>query len=99
MASNKPQNLNINNMKKIDFTKLKMFLDLEKTKSETANVRSSFANMIYTGTNGIESHALAYKIYNSKGVEEYNEKECEIIKKVAEYGLPRFIDAINEVLK
>ncbi len=86
-------------MKKIDFTKLKMFLDLEKTKSETVDVRSSFANMIYSGTNGIESHSLAYKIYNSKGVEEYDEKECEIIKKVSEFALPRFIDAINEVLK
>ena len=40
-------------MKKIDFTKLEMFLDLEKTKSEIVDVRSSFANMIYSGTNGI----------------------------------------------
>jgi hypothetical protein len=85
-------------MTKIDFTKLEMFLNIEKTEKETVDVRSSFANMIYSRTNGIECHSLAYKIYNSEGEEEFSDKECEIIRKVSEYALPKFIDAIKAVL-
>lgn len=87
-------------MKKIDFSKLEMYKNIEKTEKEKVDVRSSFANMIYSETSGIAFHALAYKIYNSNGLEEYDESECELIRRVAEYGgQPRFIDAINDVLK
>jgi len=86
-------------MNKINFESLEMFLNIEKTKKIVVDVRTQFANMIYTGTNGIECHALAYKIYNSKGEEEYDEKECEIIRKVSERALPNFIDAINDILQ
>ena len=58
-------------MKKIDFSKLEMYRNIEKTEKEKVDVRSSFANMIYSGTSGIAFHALAYKIYNSNGSEEY----------------------------
>lgn len=86
-------------MKKINFESLEFFLDIEKTKSVKRDVKSQFANTIYRGTNGLEYHALAFKIYNSTGLVEYNEKECELIRKIANQMTPMFIDAINNVLK
>lgn len=85
-------------MKKINFESLELFLDIERTKSTMQNVKSEFANTIYRGTNGIEYHALALKIYNSTGPAEYNEKECELIRNVANQMTPMFIDAMERVL-
>lgn len=85
-------------MKKINFEALELFTDIEKTQSVKQNVKSQLANVIYKRTNGIAMHALALKIYNSKGEEEYTEEECKLIKQVSEQLTPVFIDAINNVI-
>lgn len=85
-------------MKTINFQSLELFLDLEKTKSATQDVKSQFANTIYRGTNGLEYHALAFKIFNSIGPVAYDEKECELIRTVANQMTPMFIDAIERAL-
>ena len=86
-------------MKKINFEEITMFLDVAHTRQVTQNVRTSFADIIYSFGTGVACHALALKIYNSKGEKEYNEEECELIQRFAEKCTPAFIDAINDLLK
>ena len=86
-------------MKKINFEKLEIYLDIEKTKKIEQNVKAEFSNFIYKNAAGIEMHALAMKIYNSSGEEEFNEKECELIRTISHSLAPFFIDAIENALK
>lgn len=86
-------------MKKINFEKLEIYLDIEKTKKIEQNVKSELANFIYKNAAGIEMHSLAMKIYNSEGETEYNDKECELIRTASQALAPFFIDAIENVLK
>ncbi len=86
-------------MKKINFEKLEVYLDIEKTKKIEQDVKSEFANFIYKNAAGIEMYALAMKIYNSQGETEFNEKECELIRAASQSLAPFFIDAIENVLK
>lgn len=56
------------------------------------------ANGLYKTAQGIDGHALALKIYNSTGEEDYNDLEIELIAKYAnQYGTPFFIDALNSI--
>lgn len=91
--------INNDNMKKINFEEMELFLNIEKTQKRTQDVKSQFANAIYVSATGIEMHALAMKIYNSKGATEFTDKECSMILEVSNRFTPMFIDAINEVLK
>ena len=62
------------------------------------DVRKDFADLIYQNGKGVAAHALALKIYNSTGGEEYGEEEVEMIRGYAEkLGTPMFIDAIMDV--
>jgi hypothetical protein len=85
-------------MKKINFEEMEFYLNIEKTQKRTQNVKSQFANAIYVGATGIEMHALAMKIYESKGETEFTDKECSMIQQVTNQFTPMFIDAINNVL-
>ena len=62
------------------------------------DVRYEFSNAMYLRGNGIEMAALAMKIYNSKGEEEYTPQECAIIREFAKTLSPMFSDSINEIL-
>ena len=77
---------------------MEFYLNIEKTQKRTQNVKSQFANAIYVGATGIEMHALAMKIYESKGETEFTDKECSMIQQVTNQFTPMFIDAINNVL-
>ncbi|PNP96396.1 hypothetical protein BFS16_00490 [Hoylesella timonensis] len=84
---------------KIDFTNVEVYTDISKTTCVVHDIKNEFANAIYTNIPGLSAHALAYKIYNSSGEEEYSERECGLIKQCADCVLtPAFIDAINETL-
>ena len=87
-------------MKKINFEKLPMSMNIgdENTKVEQ-DVKKDFANILYQQGKGIECHALALKIYNSKGEDEYSIEECELIRQTSLSCAPFFIDAISNVLK
>ena len=55
--------------------------------------------VIYKHGNGIRAHALALKIYNSKGETEFTDDEVIMISQAAEnFCTPNFIDAIHEIL-
>lgn len=66
-------------MKKIDFRNVVVYTDIQQTKKLVVDMHIDFANIIYQQGSGIQAHALAMKIYNSKGGEEYNDEECKLI--------------------
>lgn len=51
----------------IDFTKIAVPMDIAKTNFQVVDIREEFANVIYMRGSGVGCHALALKIYNSKG--------------------------------
>ena len=83
---------------KINFERIEIFTDMTKTKCVVQDVKKDFADVIYQFGRGIESHALAFKIFNSNGEIEYNDEECNMIKEYASLCSPAFIDAINKLL-
>lgn len=85
-------------MKTINFEKLEVHTDIDGQNKQESNVKKDFANLMYQHGKGIEFHALAMKIYNSKGEEEYSEDECKLIKQASLTCAPFFIDAISDVL-
>lgn len=82
----------------IDFTKIAIPMDIAKTNFQVADIREEFANAIYVRGAGVACHALALKIYGSKGEEEYDDKEVGIIKQFAKMCTPCVMDAINDVI-
>ena len=86
-------------MKKINFKKIEMYTDLEKKNKLVQDVSKDIANILYSNGKGIDAHALSLKIYNAKGVEEFDESEVSMIVHAANLCAPFFIDAISNVLK
>lgn len=74
-----------------------MFQNVAHTVCTIENVKADFADVLYNLGRGIQCHALALKIYNSKGDEEYTEEECQLIKKYSEMCNPAFIEAIDKM--
>ena len=87
-----------NNNIKINFERIEIFQDVAHTQCTVQNVKTDFANILYNYGHGIQCHALALKIYNSKGDEEYTEEECQLIKQYSEMCNPAFIEAISTIL-
>lgn len=86
-------------MKKIDFTKLEVKKSIDSTETIVIDVSKHFANVIYECTNGIEAHALAFKILQAKGPVELTEQEEYIAREAANRQCtPKFIDAVQTAL-
>ena len=83
----------------IDFTKIAVPMDIAKTSFQVVDIREEFANVIYMRGSGVGCHALALKIYNSKGEEDYNDKEIGIIKQFAQICTPCVMDGINDIIE
>lgn len=87
-------------MKRINFKKLLVSTDISRKHCEHVDCRESFANILYQNGNGIASHALSLKIYNSSGEMEYTDEEVVLIKKHADaFCKPFFIDALNRTIE
>ncbi len=84
---------------KINFDSVKVYTDIEKTKSVTQNMRKDFSNFIYTQGSGIAAHALAFKVYNGTPDTDYDAQEVEIIRGFVNNCTPCVIDAFGEMLK
>ena len=85
-------------MKKIDFTKVEIYTGVANKTCFVRDIREDFADAIYSQGVGIKSHALALKIFNSKGEEEYDDEEVKFIKMFTEqFCSPSLIDAINKM--
>ena len=84
-------------MKNINFKELSIYTGISKKDKVTGDARESFADILYRQANGIRSHRLALRIFESDGVIELTPEDAQIIQAVAErFCTPAFIDAINE---
>ena len=84
---------------KLNFQQFSVPTGISRKTRKTGDARESFANMLYLNVNGIRAHALAMKIYNSEGEENYSPEEVQLIKEVAEkLCAPNFIDGLMEQL-
>ena len=87
-------------MIKINFSRFGVYTGILRKEKRMGDVREEFADLLYRNVSGIRSHALALKIYSSKGDTEYTVDEVRLIKSVAEaMCLPGFIDGLNEILE
>ncbi len=84
---------------KINFEKFKVYTSISHKTAQTTDVRERFADMLYTGVNGIRAHALAMKIFKSNGSMDYDPEEIRLIKGIADqFCVPGFIDGLDEQL-
>lgn len=87
-------------MVKLNFQRFSIPTGIDKMNKQVGDARESFANLIYLNVNGIRAHALAMKIYQSKGETEYSQDEVKLIKEVANrMCAPNFIDGLKEQLE
>lgn len=86
-------------MTKIDFSKFPCYVDIRKKGKIEMNLKFDFANAMYMRGQGIAMGALAMKIYNAEGEEEYNEQECKIILDFAYMVNPIVADSIKDYLE
>lgn len=88
----------VNEIMKIDFNKLKVYTGLDKKQFILAQAAKELADGLYKTAMGISGYALALKLYNSKGEEEYTDEEFDMILNYANrYGTPFFIDALQRL--
>lgn len=88
----------VNEYMKIDFNKLKVHTGLDKKEFVLTQAAKELADGLYKTAMGISGYALALKLYNSKGEEEYTEEEFSMIMNYAnKYGTPFFIDALQRL--
>jgi hypothetical protein len=86
-------------MKKVNFKEIEI-TNISGTQRVKADGRSDFAELLYSSSNGIEAHALAFKIYESTGEIEITPQQEAIIISLAERKcIPAFIDGLRKQLK
>lgn len=79
----------------IDFEKIVLWADIAHTVQVVKDIKKDVAEGMYKSGHGIAYHALALKIWNSKGETEYTDEEYKLIMDfVNEAGTPVFIDAL-----
>lgn len=83
----------------IDFSRIEIFTDVAHMNCSICDLRTQFADVIYSCGQGIASHALALKIYNSSGPEHFDEKELRLIEQYSKLCSPAFIDAMGSIIK
>lgn len=85
-------------MTKIDFSNLAVYTDITKKNAVVRDVRERIANDLYTHGQGIAFHALALKIYNGTGEQEFDDKEYSLLLDYAnQMCTPVMIDAIKSL--
>ncbi len=87
-------------MAHLDFKHFTVFSDIRRKQRHTVDAREQFADLIYNKMDGIRAHALALRIFNSKGKSEFSDEDTDIIRRVAEACCrPGFIDGLMEQLE
>ena len=74
-------------------------MDIRKAAKMEVDVKFELANQMYIHGSGIAMGALAMKIYNSQGEEEYSDNECSIIIEFARNLSPIFAESVMDFLK
>lgn len=81
---------------KIDFDRLEVFTDLERRHCTVAKLRRPLANALYTLGSGISCHALALKLWNTAGAQDFSGEEAALIRSLAERACsPAVIEAVR----
>lgn len=82
---------------KVNFKELPVYTSIRKDKTEKVDVSEAVADIIYKNVGGVVAHSLALRIYND-GEVELNEKECEIVRMVADGFVGIIADSIKDKL-
>ena len=80
---------------KVNFKELPVYTSIRKDKTENVDVSEVLADTIYKNVGGVVAHSLALRIYND-GEVGLNEKECEIVRMVADGFLGIIADSIKD---
>ena len=85
---------------KINFEKIPCYVDIRKQAKMKMNIKYDFSNALYIYGKGVAAGALALKIYNSNGEEDYTPNECQMIASFAKSELfpPILGDSIEEYI-
>lgn len=83
---------------KIKFSNVEVFTSITKTQCVVTDIREAFADLIYNQGNGIKAYALALKIYNSTGDEEWTDEEVKLISMYADVCTPAYMVAIKNLI-
>ena len=86
-------------MAKINFSKLPCYTDIRKVEKREMDLKYDFSNQMYINGNGVAMGALAMKIYNSQGEEEYNEQECALMLQFSESLPPIFVESLKDAIE
>ena len=84
---------------KLNFKVFPLYQGLDKNNITIVDVTKAVAEGIYNKASGIVAHALALKIYNATGEEEYSDEEIEILKSFSTQCTPAFIDSFEQFIK
>jgi hypothetical protein len=82
---------------KVNFKELPVYTSIRKDKTEKKDISEVVADIIYKNVGGVVAHSLALRIYND-GEVELNEKECEIVRMVADGFVGIIADSIKDKL-
>lgn len=86
-------------MAKIDFSKFPCYTDIRRENKREFDLKYDLSNQMYLNGTGVAMGALAMKIYNSQGEEEYNEQECKLIIDFAKSLNPIIHDSIKDMIE
>lgn len=82
----------------INFSAITVYTDITKSVPVVRNLRVQVANDLYTHGQGIAFHALALKIYNGEGEQEFSDEEYNLLMNYAnQMCTPVMIDAIKSL--
>lgn len=84
---------------KLNFKQFILFQGIDKKNALLTDVSKAIADGLYNTIQGIASHALALKIYNAIGEEEYSDEEIEMLRNFSKQCTPAFMDSFEEFVK
>ena len=82
---------------KVNFKELEVYTSIKKDATEKVDASFIIADTIYKNFGGVVAHSLALKIYE-QGEVELNEKEVELLSKVADGFVGSLADSIKDKL-
>lgn len=84
---------------KLNFKQFILFQGIDKKNAVLTDVSKAVADGLYNSAQGIAAHALALKIYNAVGEEEYSDEEIEMLRNFSKHCTPAFMDSFEEFIK
>lgn len=82
---------------KVNFKEFPLFTSIKRDVTTKVDISEVLANTIYMNVSGVVAHSLAMRIYE-QGEVELNEKDIEVLNKVAEGFSCSVADSIKAVI-